>query len=284
MSPPILAAITVLLGAAALWELAGSGGERLGRSARAALSSLTGGRVRSIGAAALWLRVPQRLEAAGLGERVPVAAVLGGKLAGAALGAGLAALAAPAVPGRLSVVVALGLPAAGFVAPEALLERTARRRRARMVAALPEALDLLAVGTAAGRGLATVLAEISTSLGGPLAGELGIAVAEIECGTPQRDAIAGLVARNAAGGGVSAGLGALASALERSRRFGSPLADQLHDQATSLRRDARRRIEERAARAAPKIQLVVALVLVPSVLLMLLAALLAHADTLLGTF
>ena len=50
----------------------------------------------------------------------------------------------------------------------------------------------------------------------------------------------------------------------------------------SLRRDARRRIEERAASAAPKIQLVVALVLVPSVLLMILAALIAHADALVG--
>jgi tight adherence protein C len=79
------------------------------------------------------------------------------------------------------------------------------------------------------------------------------------------------------------GLGALASALERSRRYGSPLADQLHDQAAGLRREARRRIEERAARAAPKIQLVVALVLVPSVLLMILAALIAHSDALLGT-
>ena len=54
------------------------------------------------------------------------------------------------------------------------------------------------------------------------------------------------------------------------------------EQAAGLRRDARRRIEERAARAAPKIQLVVALVLVPSVLLMILAALVAHSDALFG--
>ena len=77
-------------------------------------------------------------------------------------------------------------------------------------------------------------------------------------------------------------LGALATALERSRRFGSPLADQLHEQASSLRRDSRRRIEDRAAKAAPKIQLVVALVLVPSVLLLIAAAVLAHSDQLLG--
>ena len=67
-------------------------------------------------------------------------------------------------------------------------------------------------------------------------------------------------------------------------RLGSPLADQLRRQAASLRRDQRRAVEERAARAAPKIQLVVALVLVPSVLLMIAAALIANADVLLSGF
>jgi tight adherence protein C len=71
--------------------------------------------------------------------------------------------------------------------------------------------------------------------------------------------------------------------LERARRLGSPLADDLHDRAASLRREARGRLEERAARAAPKIQLVVALLLVPSVMLMLLAALVAHAGALFPT-
>jgi tight adherence protein C len=52
----------------------------------------------------------------------------------------------------------------------------------------------------------------------------------------------------------------------------------------ALRRDQRRLVEERAARAAPKIQLVVALVLVPSVLLMIAAALIANGDRLLTGF
>ena len=41
-------------------------------------------------------------------------------------------------------------------------------------------------------------------------------------------------------------------------------------------------MDERAARAAPKIQLVVALVLVPSALLTIAAALVAHSDALFG--
>jgi tight adherence protein C len=72
--------------------------------------------------------------------------------------------------------------------------------------------------------------------------------------------------------------------MDRSRRLGSPLADQLQRQAGSLRRDQGRLVAEHAARAAPKIQLVVALVLVPSVLLMIVAGLVANADRLLVGF
>jgi tight adherence protein C len=271
-----LIGLAVLLGAAALWELAGSRGEEVGRRLRGVAAVLSGGRVRTMAGAALWLRIPQRLRRAGLAERVPVAAFLTAKAGGVVVGALLAGVAAPVLPGRLALVLALALPAAGFVAPEALLERSVRRRRARIGAALPDALDLLAVGTAAGRSPATVLGEISSRGDGPLARELAVAVAEIECGIPQRVAIAAVRERV-----PGSELGALASALERSRRYGSPLAEQLHEQAASLRTAGRRRISEHAARAAPKIQLVVALVLVPSVLLMILAALLAHSDALL---
>ena len=277
MSVAALAVGAVLLGAASLWELAGSHGEEIGRSAHALASRLTGGRARSLAGAALWLRIPERLERAGLGGRIPIPAVLAAKLGFAALGAIAGMLAAPAVPGRMAVLVLGALPAAGFIAPEAILERAARRRRAHLVAALPDALDLLAVGTGAGRSPATVLGEIACAVSGPLAVELAVAVAEMECGTSQRDAIEALRGRV-----PGAGLGALAGALERSRRYGSPLAVQLHEQAATLRRDSRRRVEERAARAAPKIQLVVALVLVPSVLLMILAALVAHSGPLLA--
>jgi tight adherence protein C len=275
----VAAALAVLLAAAGLWELAGTRGEEVGHALRSTAGALSGGRWRTLAGAAIWLRIPERLGRAGLADRLPVAAVLAAKIAGAALGAVLGSLAAPAAPGRLGIVVMLALPAAGFIAPEALLERAARRRAARLRTALPDALDLLAVGTAAGRSPQRVLGEISSAAtpGEPLAAELAVAVTEIECGTPQREAIARLRDRV-----PGAGRGALAAALERSRRFGSPLAAQLHEQASALRRDARRRIEERSARAAPKIQLVVALVLVPSVLLMILAGLIANSDALFG--
>jgi tight adherence protein C len=201
------------------------------------------------------------------------------RLACAAVAGLLALLAAPAAPGRLSWLVALGLPAAGFLLPDALRAREARRRRRRLIAALPDALDLLAVGAASGRGPAAGFAQIAETGAGPLAEELRITVAEVECGRPLSEALGSLRARV-----PGSEIAALCSTIERSRRFGSPLADQLRRQSSALRRDQRRAVEEHAARAAPKIQLVVALVLVPSVLLMIAAGLIANADTLLRGF
>jgi tight adherence protein C len=171
------------------------------------------------------------------------------------------------------------MPAAGFVLPDAMLEREARRRRRRLLASLPDALDLLAIASAAGRGPAVGLAEIARAGNGPLADELRIVVAELDCGRSLSEALAALRERI-----PGSEIATLCASIERSRRLGSPLADQLRRQAASLRRDQRRAVEEHAARAAPKIQLVVALVLVPSVLLMIAAALIANADVLLAGF
>ena len=66
-----------------------------------------------------------------------------------------------------------------------------------------------------------------------------------------------------------------AGALERARRHGAPLAATLAAQARDARFGLARHAREEAARAGPKIQLVVALLLVPSVLLLVAAALLA---------
>ncbi|HET7417254.1 MAG TPA: type II secretion system F family protein [Solirubrobacterales bacterium] len=201
------------------------------------------------------------------------------KLAGGAAGALLGLLASPAAPGRTSLLVLLGLPIAGFYVPDAIRQRRARQRQLRLVAALPDALDLLAVSAGSGRGPAVGIEQLARAGEGPLAEELRLTVAELSCGVPLSAALASLRSR-VPGSEVAT----LVAAIERSRRFGSPLADQLRRQSAALRRDSRRAVEERAARAAPKIQLVVALVLVPSVLLMIAAGLIANAGTLLADF
>ena len=273
-------AIALLLAVCAGLLLLAAGRELVSSARPGGLDSLFDAATRRrLGEAALQLGIPARLSRAGLSSRVPMAAVMLSKLGSAGLGAILGWLAAPAAPGRLSIVVAAGLPAAGFLVPDALLERRGRRRRRALLASLPDALDLLAVGSSSGRSPAVGLAEIARSERGPLAEELGMVVAELGCGEPLPGALAGLRQRV-----PGAEVATLCASIERSRRLGSPLADQLGRQAVSLRRDQRRHVEESAARAAPKIQLVVALVLVPSVLLMIAAALIANAGVLLAGF
>ena len=214
-----------------------------------------------------------------MAKRVLPTPLTGARLAGAGVGALAAFAVVPVAPGRLAPVVAMGLVASGFAGPDAWAERLARRRRTAMVAALPDALDLVAVGAATGRTPVAMFEEIATGTAGPLASELALAIAEIEAGATQSGALAALRERT----GVPE-LGGVGAALERSRRYGSPLAEQLHAQAATLRAEEQRRIEERAARAAPKIQLVVAMVLVPSALLAIAAALVAHSDALFAAF
>jgi tight adherence protein C len=267
-----LAGLAALLGFAAARELAALAAGRPG------VALPFGLRGRSAGAA-LRLGLPERLRRSGLEGRLSLAAVLAAKLASAACG-GLAALAAaPAAPGRTSVLVAVAMPAAGFLVPDALLERRARRRRRRLIAALPDALDLLAVSAGSGRGPAAGLEQLARAGEGPLAEEPRLTAAELSCGVSLAKALRSLRARV-----PGSELATLVAAIERSRQLGSPLAEQLRQQASALRREGRRAVEEQAARAAPKIQLVVALVLVPSVLLMIVAGLLANAGDLLAGF
>ncbi|MFP5389332.1 MAG: hypothetical protein ACLGG5_08530, partial [Thermoleophilia bacterium] len=106
MSPAgVLVAIAVLLAWAGLRELGMGATTFNSRLARG------GGR---LARTALRLGLPERIARSGLESRLPLAAVLLGKCAGAA-GGGLVALgAAPAAPGHLSLLVTVGLPAAGF--------------------------------------------------------------------------------------------------------------------------------------------------------------------------
>jgi tight adherence protein C len=275
--PGLLAACSVLLAISAARELLSTQPQVAEAAGRWALRLRK--RWRWAARGATLLDVEERLAKAGLSGRFSLGAVLLARGAGALLGGLTAIVAAPAAPGRLSWLVLVGLPAAGFLAPDALLERTARIRRQRLVAALPDALDQLAVSAASGRNTAAGFAEIASASEGPLAVELAVVVAEIAAGTLQERALTSLRQR------VSGSeLAALVAAIERSRRYGSPLADQLRRQASALRVDQRRAVQERAARAAPKIQLVVALVLVPSVLLMIAAGLIANSEVLLAGY
>ncbi|HEY8581553.1 MAG TPA: type II secretion system F family protein, partial [Capillimicrobium sp.] len=69
-------------------------------------------------------------------------------------------------------------------------------------------------------------------------------------------------------------VGALVAAIARSDRHGAPLAPALEALAADARAERSRALAEHAAKAAPKIQLAVAVLLVPAVMLLVGAAVL----------
>ena len=159
-------------------------------------------------------------------------------------------------------------PVAGFLAPDLWLARLAAERARRVRRELPALLDILRVTIEAGGSLAWALRAVGERADGPLAREWGAVAREVALGVPLAAALDGLGRPPAAARGPRVRGGARAGG-----RHGAPLAETLAGQARAGPLRARPRIREDAARAGPKIQLVVALLLVPSVLLLVAAAL-----------
>ena len=236
-----------------------------GRSAATAALARLG---RALGAPAPPADLALRLDRAGAPRGVTVADVMALK-GGAAAGALLTALPlAAALPGRLGVVAVVAGPAGGFLVPDLWLRRRTQARRRAMAAELPSVLDLLHVAVEAGLSPMRALSEVGRRHGGPLAAELRAAAARAELGVPRARALARLERRCPV-----EGVALLVSAMGRSDRHGVALGPALSALAADARARRAQALRERAARAAPKIQLVVALLLVPSAMLVVGAAL-----------
>ena len=208
------------------------------------------------------------IEAAGRPAGLGVREVMAAKLAAALLGGAAALPLAAVAPGRLALVVGPAAPVAGFLAPDLWLGRLAAERARRVRRDLPALLDILRVTVEAGGSLAWSLGAVGERAEGPLAREWSAVAAEVSLGVPLDRALDGLSRRL-----PQPEIRAFVAALHRASRHGAPLAGTLAGQARAARFALARRIREDAARAGPKIQLVVALLLVPSVLLLVAAAL-----------
>jgi tight adherence protein C len=265
----LLAGLAAALAGAAVVDVAALLGERGGRRARRPGLVVVVARLgRRLGAPAPPADLERRIAAAGAGPSVRVADVMAVK-AGAALLALVVTLPlAAALPGRLGPVAAVAAPAGGFLLPDLWLARRIRRRGRMMAAELPDVLDLLRVAVDAGLSPARAIQEVGRRRHGVLAAELRAAAARIELGVPRATVLETLERRCPA-----EGIAPLTAALLRAERHGTPLGPALEALAADARARHAQRLRERAARAAPKIQLVVALLLVPAVMLLVGAAL-----------
>ena len=164
----------------------------------------------------------------------------------------------------------VALPVAFFLFPDLMLRRRAAQRRRLLEAELPMVSDRILLAIRAGLPLGRALAGAAEHGRGLLALELGRADAVIRLGASRAEALAQLERRCPLPEVV-----ALVAAIRRADRYGAALEPLLAALAAGARADHQRRITERAQSAAPKIQLIVALLLVPAAICCVAAGMIA---------
>jgi tight adherence protein C len=193
------------------------------------------------------------------------------KVACAAAGTLAAVTVAGALPGRLWIAAIFCGPLAGFLLPDFWLGRAAALRAQEAERQLPDMLDLLRVALEAGMPAQRAIASVAGRFDGSLATEWRRMAAAGALGAPIDQSLSELAERLPA-----PAVKHFAETMRSASRYGLSLGDALASLAGAARHARQQRIREHSARAAPKIQLVVALVLVPSVMLVIAAGMVAQ--------
>lgn len=233
---------------------------------RLELFALIGRRVRAAG-----VRVPAL---PGLGEHAATPAGsatldLADARAGSLTVFGCAGLAAALVTGSLfGCALGLGCLGFGWLFPDLWMRAAVRARADQIERQAPLALDLIASAVAAGIPVDEAMGVAAEVSSGPLHDELETALVNLRLGHRRHAELTDLAGRTA-----SPSLRRLGSALRMSDRLGVPLSPVLRSQAARARAEHTRQTHERAARAAPRILLVVVFVLVPAAVLPVMTAL-----------
>ena len=171
---------------------------------------------------------------------------------------------------RFWLLLVTAVPVGGFLLPDLALRRRARTRREQLREELPAVADRILLAVRAGLPLGRALAAASVNASGPLALELRKLDARVALGQSRATALDSMIRCC-----PLPEVAALAAAIRRADRSGSRLEPSLASLAAGARLDNQRRITERAQGAAPKIQLIVALLLVPAAILCIAAGMIA---------
>jgi tight adherence protein C len=158
-------------------------------------------------------------------------------------------------------VPALGL---GWLGVDIWLSRAGRIRQAHLERELPDFIDILAITVRAGTGYRAALDRVASSLSGPPAEELARTLRQMELGATRREAFESLRARNS-----SKTLDNFVAAQLQAEELGVPLADALASIASDTRRTAAQSARRRAQRAAPRISLIAATMLLPATMILI---------------
>jgi tight adherence protein C len=163
----------------------------------------------------------------------------------------------------------VALPVLGFFLQDLWLNRAVRTRQEALERDLPDFLDVLSITVEAGLGFQAALRRVGAAMAGPLGQEIEKVLQQMSLGMPRREAFDLLRRRN-----DSEILAQFVTALLQAEELGAPLAQALRTMADDLREQWYQKARRDAARAAPRISMIVSFTLVPASMIVILTAIL----------
>lgn len=176
----------------------------------------------------------------------------------------MVALSPPANPTDNFLYIGGGI-FAGFFVPHLLLTSRITRRQNEVRKAMPDALDLLTICVEAGLGFEAALAKVSEKWENELSLAFARMIREVQLGKVRRDALKDMADR--------LGLPEMTSfvaAIIQSEQLGVSLAKVLRIQSDQMRVKRRQRAEEQAHKAPVKMIIPMALLIFPSIMIIIL--------------
>jgi len=211
-----------------------------------------------------------KLDLAGRPGGLTVQRFIGVKAALTALGGGIMLI---LVIGGSSPLLLPIAAVFGWFGPDVWLSREGRLRQERIERDLPDFMDILAVTVRAGLGYRGALLRVSESLGGPVGEEMMTSLRQMDLGATRRAAFLAMAERNS-----SVSLTSMIGATLQAEELGVPLSEALNEIAEDMRRAAHQEARRRAARAAPRVSLIVTTLIVPGAMILILMTLFLSSD------
>jgi len=216
-------------------------------------------------------KIGRRLLSAGLAQKLTPEQLLGWKGLLAAVGALLGLLAGTALAPALGVIFGLTLGLLGFLGPDMFVNGRVTERRELIQAALPDALDLLAVSVEAGLGFDAAVAKLTEYMEGPLIEEFELTLNEMRIGESRMEALKRMASR------VDVPeLSAFVRAVVQADQLGASIATTLRVQAADARTRRQLSAEEKAMKAPIKMLFPTAIFILPAMFIAILGPALLH--------
>jgi tight adherence protein C len=166
---------------------------------------------------------------------------------------------------KSSILFPLVFFAMGAYLPLFFVRGKMKRRRTRMLKALPDAMDLLTICVEAGLGIDAAMARVGEKAREPLGEEFRIVLRTMALGRSRREGLLQLASRT--------GLGELqtfANAIIQAESMGVSVGQVLRVQAEAIRVQRKQRAEQAAMKAPVKIIVVLALFIFPAMFTIIL--------------